>query len=218
MLTLWHRRFGFARPVAGLSHDVGFRWPLRWLISRIGGIRASPASAKGLLCRGFDVLVFPGGFFDALRPFGARYEVHWNARSGFVRTAAEASVFIVPIVNCGSHAQYTFLPGGKQVARLLGLTRLKIGTWPIPLGMLALIGVAVAWIGGTLAGRWALLALIAALIPNPTRMDLRFLPAVDSKALLRQHKGDWAAAAEEIRSQMEQQLKVLAERRLTPWG
>src|SRR5262249_12384966 len=43
MLTLWYRRFGFARPVGGLSHDVGLKWPLRWLVSRIGGIRASPA-------------------------------------------------------------------------------------------------------------------------------------------------------------------------------
>ncbi len=218
LLSAWTRRFGTARPAVGLSHDVGLRWPLRWGVVRIGGVRASPQAARETLARGFDALVFPGGVDDALRPFGARYEVRWAGRSGFLRAAADAQVPIVPVVNCGSHAQFTLLPGGATVARLIGLRRFRIHTWPLSLGAVALLGTLVGWAAGALGGGWVLAGFLSALIPNPTQMRIRFLEPVDAPRLLLEHGGNADAAAESLRAKLESMLRALGRERRTPWG
>lgn len=217
MLTIWYRHFGSTRPVAGLSHEVGMMGPLRWPVEAIGGVHASPTAAKELLARGMDVLVFPGGFLDALRPFTARYQVRWGARSGFLRVAEESTVPIVPVANCGSHAQYTMLPGGVYLARLLGLTRLKIHRLPVPIGLLGLLAALAVWIAGWISWPWVLLALVLAIVPNPTRMDLQFLPTLYANQLLGEALGDVRAAAERVRQHLEQALNRLAACRRTPW-
>src|SRR5262249_30484302 len=175
LLSAWTRRFGTARPVVGLSHDVGLRWPLRWGVVRIGGVRASPQAARDTVARGFDALIFPGGVQDALRPFGARYEVHWAGRSGFLRAAADAGVPLVLIAACGSHAQFPLLPGGPSIARWVGLRRFRIPTWPLPLGSLALLATLVGWAAGALGAGWVVAGFLCAFIPNPSRMRIQFL-------------------------------------------
>jgi 1-acyl-sn-glycerol-3-phosphate acyltransferase len=218
LLSLWTRRFGTGRPVVGLSHDVGLKWPLRWGVVRIGGVRASPRAAREALARGFDVLVFPGGDVDALRPFGARYEVHWGRRAGFMRTAVEAGVPIVPLANCGSHAQFTLLPGGPATARVLHLNRHRIYAWPLPVGSLALLGTILGWALALLSPWWIAIGLLCAFFPNPTRMQLRFLEPVDPDQLLAKHAGDPDAAAESLREKIEAAVQALAAERLTAWG
>ncbi len=218
MLCIWTRRFGTTRPVVGLSHDVGMKQPLRWGVVRIGGVRATATAAIEHLRRGYDVLVFPGGDVDALRPFSARYEVHWHGRSGFVRAAAEAGAPIVPLATCGSHAQFTLLPGGPTIARLIGLTRYRIKTWPLSLGSFALLGLFVAWVIGWLSAWWILVGLVVALFPNPTRMQLRFLPAIDASELLGNHGGDEREAAETIRRGIERDVQSMGADRRTAWG
>jgi 1-acyl-sn-glycerol-3-phosphate acyltransferase len=201
MIAIWYRHFGPARPVAGLAHDLGMLAPLRWPVEAIGGVRATPSAAKELLGRGLDVLVFPGGFLDAMRPFTARYEVRWGGRSGFLRVAAESAVPIVPVANCGSHAQYTIL-----------LDRL-----PLPLGFLGLLAALVAWLVGWISWPWVLLGLTFAMVPNPTRMDLQFLPTLYPNQLLSEAHGNAAAAAEMVRREQERAMKALAARRRTAW-
>jgi len=181
-------------------------------------VRASPQAARETLSRGVDALVFPGGVEDALRPFGARYEVRWPGRSGFLRAAADAGVLIVPVVNCGSHAQFTLLPGGARVARWFGLRRFRVPTWPLPLGSLALLGTLVGWAAGVLAGGWVLAGFLFAFVPNPTRMRIGFLEAVDARKLLREHGGNADAAAEFLRAKLQSTLRSLAQERRTPWG
>jgi len=218
LLCIWTRRFGTGRPAVGLSHDVGMKWPLRWGVARIGGVRASPEAAGTALSKGFDVLVFPGGDVDALRPFGARYDVHWKGRAGFVRTAAEAGVPIVMLANCGSHAQYTLLPGGPSIARRIGLTRFRIYTWPLPLGSFAFLGAILGWALGALGPWWILGGFLCAFVPNPTRMQLRFLEPIQAAELLAKHRGDAKTAAEAIRARLESSLRALAAERKTAWG
>ncbi len=218
LLSVWTRRHGTHRPVVGLSHDVGMTWPLRWGVTRIGGVRASPKVARDALGRGFDVLVFPGGDVDALRPFSARYQVHWSGRAGFVRTAADAGVPIVPMANCGSHAQFTLLAGGPAIARLIRLTRFRINSWPLPLGSFALIAAILGWALGALSPWWTIAGLVCAFVPNPTRMQIRFLEPIDAAELLRAHGGNEAAAAESLRTQLESTLGALALERKTAWG
>lgn len=217
LACLWGERFGLTRPVVGLAHDIGLWWPFRLVVLRIGGVRASSAAGLRPLAEGFPVLVFPGGDLDALRPFRARNQVVWGPRHGFLRTARDARVPVVPLVISGSHAQYTLLPGGPLIARLLGLRRLRLATWPIPLGGWALLGTLGLWLAGLLAGPWVLLAALLAFFPNPTRIDYRFLAPeappeadVDGAAL--------GARAEALRQRMERALGELAATRTSPWG
>ena len=217
LLCLWTQRFGLARPVVGLAHDIGLWWPFRIVVRRIGGVRASSAAGLRPLAEGFPVLVFPGGDLDALRPFSRRHHVVWGPRHGFLRTARDAGVPVVPLVICGSHAQYTLLPGGPIIARLLGLRRLRLATWPLPLGGCVLLGALGLWLAGLLAGHWVLLALALAFWPNPTHIAYRFLtpeappdPDVEGAVL--------AQRAEALRQRMERALGELAATRRTPWG
>ncbi len=217
LLCLWVGRFGLSRPVVGLAHDLGLWWPFRLVVLRIGGVRASSAAGLDPLARGFPVLVFPGGDLDALRPFSARAQVVWGRRHGFLRTARDARVPVVPLVISGSHAQYTLLPGGPLIARLLGLRRVRLATWPMPLGGCLLLGVLAAWLAGLLPGVALGAAALLAFWPNPTRIDYQFLspeappaPEVEGAALAEQ--------AEALRRRMERTLGELAAGRRTPWG
>jgi len=217
LLCLWVGRFGLSRPVVGLAHDLGLWWPFRLVVLPIGGVRAGSAAGLQPLAQGFPVLVFPGGDLDALRPFAARNRVVWGTRHGFLRTARDARVPVVPLVISGSHSQYTLLPGGPLIARLLGLRRLRLATWPPTLGACVSLGALGAWWAGLLPGSLVLVALAMALVPNPTRIDYRFLPAeappadnLEGPAL--------AERAEALRRRMEQALGELAATRRTPWG
>jgi 1-acyl-sn-glycerol-3-phosphate acyltransferase len=217
LLCLWVGHFGFSRPVVGLAHDIGLWWPFRLVVLPIGGVRATGAAGLSPLARGFPVLVFPGGDVDALRPFSARNQVVWGGRHGFLRTARDAAVPVVPLVICGSHAQYTLLPGGQLIARLFGLTRLRLATWPLPLGGAVLLGVLLAWALGLLPLYAVAVAAAVALVPNPTRIDYRFLPktpppaaGVEGAAL--------AEMGEALRRRMESALREMAATRRTPWG
>lgn len=216
LLTSWYRHFGFDRPVAGLCHDIGFWPPFRWVVLPIGGIRARRDEALRALNRKIDILVFPGGDHDALRPFGLRYAICWGNRSGFIDLAAQAGVPIVPFVNCGSHAQYTVLPGGRLIARLLGLRKIRLERWGIPLGACAFLGALLAWLLGGLSGAWVWLALGIAVFPNPTRMQIRFLTPIDPRDSLERYASP-QAAAEALRQDMEQKLRLLSKERMTPW-
>jgi 1-acyl-sn-glycerol-3-phosphate acyltransferase len=217
LLCLWVRQFGLSRPAVGLAHDIGLWWPFRLVVVRIGGVRASSAAGLEPLARGFPVLVFPGGDVDALRPFTDRYQIHWGGRHGFLRTARDAKVRVVPLVICGSHAQYTLLPGGPLLARLLGLRSLRLATWPLPLGGCVFLAVLTCWLLGLLPGYAAAVAAAVAFLPNPTRIEYQFLPVeaapapdADDQAL--------AERAERLRQRMEEALCALAAKRRTPWG
>jgi 1-acyl-sn-glycerol-3-phosphate acyltransferase len=217
LLCLWVGNFGLSRPVVGLAHDIGLWWPFRMVVLRIGGVRAGSAAGLEPLARGFPVLVFPGGDVDALRPFTERYRIHWGGRHGFLRTARAAGVRVVPLVICGSHAQYTLLPGGPLLARLLGLRGLRLATWPLPLGGCVLLGALSGWLLGLLPGYAAALAAGVAFVPNPTRIDYQFLPPeappaadADDSAL--------AERAERLRRRMEEALVTLSAKRRMPWG
>jgi hypothetical protein len=217
LLCLWVERFGLGRPVVGLAHDIGLWWPFRVIVLPIGGVRASVAAGLASLDRGFPVLVFPGGDVDALRPFTARDRVVWGGRNGFLRAARDAQVPVLPLVISGSHAQFTLLPGGPFIARLFGLRRLRIATWPLPLGGLLLLGTLAAWLAGLFAGWTVAVAAVLAFVPNPTRIAYRFLQPerppprdADADAL--------AEGAESLRRRMETALSEMARTRRTPWG
>jgi 1-acyl-sn-glycerol-3-phosphate acyltransferase len=108
--SAFYERFGYDRPVLTLGHDMLFASPVADWVRRIGLIRADRSIAVGELRSGSIVLVFPGGIYDAFRPTLRANVVDFNNRTGYVRTAVEANVPIVPVVSIGGQQSQFFLP------------------------------------------------------------------------------------------------------------
>ena len=117
-------KFGFDRPIYTLAHDIVFRGPATGALMRMGMIRASRGNAANALRAGATVIVFPGGDDDALRPTSQRNVIDFSGRTGYVKTAIEAGVPIVPAVSIGGQETQLFLTRGKWLAKRIGLKRL----------------------------------------------------------------------------------------------
>nr|WP_255605921.1 1-acyl-sn-glycerol-3-phosphate acyltransferase [Mycolicibacterium xanthum] len=118
------KEFGHDRPVYTLIHDLLLRGPTIPVLTRLGMIRASRDNATEALRSGAVVIVFPGGDYDALRPTSQQSVIDFNGRTGYVATAIEAGVPIVPVVSIGGQETQLFLTRGKWLAKRLGLQRL----------------------------------------------------------------------------------------------
>lgn len=120
----FYERFGYTRPVYTLTHDLMFRGPQAdWLV-RAGFIRATRGNAARALMAGGVVVVFPGGDYDAYRPTAEANTIDFNGRTGYVRTAIEAGVPIVPMVSIGGQENQLYLSRGGWLARRLRLDKL----------------------------------------------------------------------------------------------
>jgi 1-acyl-sn-glycerol-3-phosphate acyltransferase len=130
----YYNTFGYDRPVYTLAHYGLFIGPMDSWLRRLGVIEASPENASTALHSGAVVLVFPGGDYDSYRPtFGAN-TVDFNGRTGYVRTAIEAGVPIVPTVSIGAQETQLFLTRGNWLARKLGLTKARMDILPLSVG------------------------------------------------------------------------------------
>ncbi len=120
LLYAWFQRFGHSRTVHGLAHQFLFRVPfLRDLIPRVGAVPAAPELARRILEAGEDLLVFPGGDWEAARPFYERKRIDFNNRHGFVRVSLETGVPVSPLVICGTHETVLILSRGDRIAHAL---------------------------------------------------------------------------------------------------
>ena len=63
-----------------------------------------------------------------------RTSIDFDGRTGYVRTAIEAGVPIVPMVSIGGQETQLFLARGDSIARRLGLKRLRVEILPISIG------------------------------------------------------------------------------------
>jgi 1-acyl-sn-glycerol-3-phosphate acyltransferase len=128
-------RFGIERPFYLLAHSVLFHGALGDALRGIGFMPASPASAHTVLSSGASLLVFPGGDLDAGRPFHKRNVIDFDGRTGYVATALEENVPIVPMVQIGGHENQLHLVQGKELAEALGLRKyLRMSVLPISFG------------------------------------------------------------------------------------
>lgn len=119
----------------GLAGDAVVSLPLlRELVVPLGAVRARPDAVRRLFARGAKVLVFPGGDYDAMRPFRDRHRIVFGGRQGYVRAAIREGVPVVPVVTAGAHSGLVILDDGRWLARLLRADRLlRIHVWPITL-------------------------------------------------------------------------------------
>jgi 1-acyl-sn-glycerol-3-phosphate acyltransferase len=131
----FYEKFGFDRPIYTLAHWGVFMANVGDWLRRAGVIEASRENAAKALRDGAVVLVFPGGDYDAYRPTLTENVIDFAGRTGYVRTAIETGVPIVPVVSIGAQETQLFLARGDSIAKRLGLQRLvRAQILPISVG------------------------------------------------------------------------------------
>jgi 1-acyl-sn-glycerol-3-phosphate acyltransferase len=132
--SAFYERFGYRRALYTLAADIVFIGPFAQWLPRAGVIHASRENAAKALRSGGAVLVFPGGDHDSYRPTSARNTIDFNGRTGYIRTAIESGVPIVPMVSIGGQESQLFLSRGNWLANRLGINRLRFDVLPVSFG------------------------------------------------------------------------------------
>lgn len=193
--------FSVDRPVYALAHAMVTSLPvLGDYVKRIGVVTAGPEAASQVFARGADALVYPGGDVEALRPWRRRFEIELDGRTGFLRTAHEHGVPIVPVVSDGAHDTFVVLTDGRRLARRLRFDRLlRVKSVPLVASL--------PW--GLSLGDWF------GHVPLPSKVRIQVLPPID----LRERYGDDLDVDDAyayVRSSMQVALSRLSARRVLP--
>ena len=131
------RELGLDYVPYGLGHEIAIAMPpFRQILLPLGAVRASHDNALRLFADGRKVLVYPGGDYDAMRPYRHRNRVVFGPRRGYNRLALRAGVPIVPVVTAGAHETLLILDDGRPIARFLRLDKLlRLKVFPITLSL-----------------------------------------------------------------------------------
>jgi 1-acyl-sn-glycerol-3-phosphate acyltransferase len=125
-----------------LGADLVYSLPmLASLARRSGHTRADPEQAHKLLMAGQLVGTFPEGFKGIGKPFSERYRLQRFGRGGFVRTAVQARVPIIPCAIVGAEEIYPMIGNAEALARALRLPYFPVTPlfpWFGPLGAVPL--------------------------------------------------------------------------------
>ena len=76
-----------------------------------------------MLASGAVTIVFPGGDYDIVPPDSQTNVIDFDGRTGYVRTALEADVPIVPVVSIGGQEAQFHLWRGEWLGRLSPLQK-----------------------------------------------------------------------------------------------
>lgn len=85
------------------------------LILRNGGVMGHPQVCSALMENDQDLLVFPGGAYEAVKPVSQLYELQWKERYGFVKLAARHGYTIMPFGLVGPDEFYGHLLEGQEL-------------------------------------------------------------------------------------------------------
>lgn len=170
------RRRGLDSPVFALGYDLLFAIPgIESVLRRFGGLPASGTAAEQALAEDAALLVYPGGDWEACRPWTQRNRVDLHGRKGFVRLALRVGVPVVPVAAHGAHSSVFVLTRGERVAHILGLDRVRVKVMPFLVGVP--FGVA---------------PVVLPPVPLPAKVTVEFLEPLD-------WSGDGPAAADDPR-------------------
>jgi 1-acyl-sn-glycerol-3-phosphate acyltransferase len=197
--SAFYDAFGYDRPVYTLAHDTLYVGPFADWLPRAGVIHATREHAAEALRSGGVVLVFPGGDYDAYRPTSAENVIDFNGRTGYVRSAIEAGVPIVPTVSIGAQESQLFLARGTGLAKRLGLKRFRGEILPLTIGFP--FGFSVFFLPPNL--------------PLPTKVVTQVLKPIDILARFGEDP-DVAEVDTHVRSVMQTALDQLARERRFP--
>lgn len=192
-------QFGTARPLYTLAHDLVFKVGAGAVLSKFGFLPAHPRNAVAALRSGAATLVFPGGDWDVMRPSRCDATIDFGGRTGYIRTALEADVPIVPIVTIGAQETQWYLTRGESIVKLIRMDKLmRIKCAPIAFGF-----------------PFGLTAGIPANIPLPSKMTTRVLDPIDIRAEFGSDP-DIDEVDQMIRKHMQHALDDLARKRRFP--
>ncbi|GAC1410752.1 MAG: lysophospholipid acyltransferase family protein [Mycobacterium sp.] len=194
----FYEQFGYDRPLYSVGHDGLFMGPLADPMTRLGIIRANQENAIKALRTGGLVLTFPGGVYDVYRPTLSANVIDFKGRNGYVKSAIEAGVPIVPTVSIGAQESQLFLSRGTWLAKRLGLTRFRMDTLPISFGF-----------------PFGLSVLLPLNLPLPTKITAQVLEPIDI-AVQFGDDPDIDEVDAHVRSVMQSALDTLANQRRFP--
>lgn len=191
--------FGADRPLYVLAHDLLFLGAAGSVMRGAGFLPATRENALGLLRSGGVTILFPGGDYDTFRPSKDANRIDFGGRTGYVRTALEAGVPIVPVVSIGGQEDQIHLSRGELVAKVLGLEkRLRTKYFPVSFGF-----------------PFGLTMAFPPNLPLPTKIVTRVLDPIDIRAEFGDDP-DIAEVDEVVRSRMQEALDELAAARRFP--
>ncbi|MBD0322816.1 MAG: 1-acyl-sn-glycerol-3-phosphate acyltransferase [Aldersonia sp.] len=192
-------RFGSERPLFVLAHDLLFLGPAKHLMARVGLVPANRRNAADVLRSGETTIVFPGGDYDAYRPTSQARTIDFGGRTGYVQTALDADVPLVPIVSDGGQDVQLFLTRGEGLAALLRLEKtLRSKIAPLSFGV-----------------PFGLTLGLPPNLPLPAKIRTRVLDPIDIRAEFGPDP-DVADVDREVRARMQTALDELARKRRFP--
>ncbi|NNH69572.1 acyltransferase family protein [Nocardia uniformis] len=124
-------------PTFGVAHEILLRAPvLGDSLRSFGVIPASQEAATAGLKDGGAVMVYPGGDWEACRPWTDRGRIDFANRKGFIRLALKLGVPVIPAVANGGHDSIFVLSRGERTAKLLQLDKLvRAKVFPYTVGL-----------------------------------------------------------------------------------
>lgn len=128
-------RRGLEKPAYAVTYAAFFKMP--WIgpfMRRIGCLPQDMTGADAALDSGALVLDFPGGDWDAQRPWTFRNRIDFMGHKGFVRLALRHGVPVVPAVTHGAHQAVVVVSRGERVAQALHLGALHFHALALVLG------------------------------------------------------------------------------------
>ena len=188
------------RPLVALAHEIVVGMPVIGDMARkFGMVKAGRNVAADLLKEGANVLVYPGGDVEALRPWRDRNKIVFDERKGFLKLAYEQRVKIVPVVAVGGQETFLVFNDGRRIAKLLRFDKfLRVKTLPLSLSF-----------------PWGLLPGDLPHIPFPAKIRIQVLPPIDLHELLGDDP-DWDRAYGYVTSVMQVALSDLAAKTVIP--
>jgi len=120
-----------------LAHDALMSIPgLGPILAKGGAVRANHRNADAVFAAGRKVAVWPGGNYEAFRPWSQRHQVDFGGHRGFVRLALRNQVPIVPVMSLGGHEAYFVLSRGERFAEWTGIKKhFRSESFPLFLGL-----------------------------------------------------------------------------------
>ncbi len=100
----------------------------------LGAAVGKPEVVTALMAAGKDLLLYPGGTYEAVKSPEHRYELMWQHRYGFIRLAAQMGYTIVPFASVGPDEYFDQHLTGPEV-QTAQLTQLLVKMGLLPADM-----------------------------------------------------------------------------------
>lgn len=187
------------RFVRGLGDKFLFANPsIASFVMKNGAVMGHPEVCSALMKNGSDLMVFPGGAHEAVKPVSDLYSLQWKERFGFVKLAAMHGYTIMPFGMVGPDEFYGHYMEGHEIPdSRLGrmLTRMGLLTDDTRTDMMPPIP----------AG------LMGSLFPKPQRCYIGFGEPVDLSHLegKKLSKGNLRIVRNQVADEIEEQLSEL---------